>query len=630
MLHILGPEVFLGALGRATAVDVVEHHALRQQLGEGLIDLDQAQIAHDLGPEACVQQVQDGVFHATDVLVHGHPVVGAAGHHLLAVLGVAIAHEVPGRVHEGVHGVGLTAGRLAAAGADYASMEGFALDQRIARAIGYQVFGQHYGQVFFRHGLGAAVCAVDDGDRRAPVALAAHTPVTQTPGGFLLAQALGSQQFGHLVHGLDMAQAVQLTGVHTDALLLVAIPFLPCLGREALTLHGHDLLDGQSVLVGKGKVTLVMGGNAHDGAVAIAHQHIVAHPHLDLCAGEGMRDEQARRLAQLLLGCQFGFGRSALLALSDKGRQLRLGSRCMLRQRVLRRHGAESHAHDGVGTCGEDIHLAVTNQLTVSALDVMVEGKAHASRLADPVFLHQAHLVGPAVQRRLLIADLHMVQQLLCVVGDGQVVAGDLALFHQRAGAPATAVDHLLVGQHGLVHRVPVHDLGLAVGDALFQHLQEQPLVPLVVIGVTGGDFARPVDGQAHGLHLLFHVRDVVVRPLGRRHLVLQRRVLGGQAEGVPAHGHQDVVALHAQLAREHVVDGVVAHVAHVQLARGVGQHGAGVVLGLGLVFSDAVGVLGLPMVLRGALDLNVVELFLHVAVRWPPAPTEGPGKVEI
>ncbi len=59
-----------------------------------------------------------------------------------------------------------------------------------------------------------------------------------------------------------------------------------------------------------------------------------------------------------------------------------------------------------------------------------------------------------------------MVQQLLRVVGDLQVVAGDFALFHQRAGAPATAINHLLVGQHGLVDRVPVHHLGLAVGNA--------------------------------------------------------------------------------------------------------------------------------------------------------------------
>ena len=138
----------------------------------------------------------------------------------------------------------------------------------------------------------------------------------------------------------------------------------------------------------------------------------------------------------------------------------------MLCQRMLGCHGAEGHAHDGVGARGEDEHPAVADQLALRIPDVMRERKAHASALADPVFLHQAHLVRPAGKGRLLVADLHMVQQLLRIAGDGQVVAGDLALFHQGAGAPAAAVDDLLVGQHGLVHGVPVHDLGLAVGDA--------------------------------------------------------------------------------------------------------------------------------------------------------------------
>jgi hypothetical protein len=52
-------------------VDVVQHHALREQAGERLVDRDEAQVAHHLGPEARVQQVQDGVLDAADVLVDG-------------------------------------------------------------------------------------------------------------------------------------------------------------------------------------------------------------------------------------------------------------------------------------------------------------------------------------------------------------------------------------------------------------------------------------------------------------------------------------------------------------------------------------------------------------------------------
>ena len=167
--------------------------------------------------------------------------------------------------------------------------------------------------------------------------------------------------------------------------------------------------------------------------------------------------------------------------------------------------------------------------------------------------------------------------------------------------------------------------MGFAIGDAFLEHLQKQPLVPLVIGSVTGGNFARPIDRQSHRLHLLFHVSDVFVSPLGRRHAVFERGIFSGQTESIPAHGHQDVEALHAQMARQHVVDGVVAHMAHVQLAAGVGQHRTGVVLLLEVavfifgVLDHAVGIGLGPGGLRGALDLGVVVFVLHGGICQSP-----------
>ena len=211
-----------------------------------------------------------------------------------------------------------------------------------------------------------------------------------------------------------------------------------------------------------------------------------------------------------------------------------------------------------------------------------------------------------------------MVKQLLRVMRDVEVVTRNLALLHQSTGAPTAAIDHLLIGQNGLVFRIPIHHLCFAIGDAFLEHFQKQPLVPLVIRGVASGDFARPIDRQAHRLHLLFHVSDVFVSPLGRRHTVFERGIFSGQSKCIPTHGHQDVISPHAQVARQHVVDGVVAHMAHVQLAAGVGQHRTGVVLLLGApafifgVFDYAVGVGLVPGGLRGALDLGVVVFVLH------------------
>ena len=55
-------EVVDAALRGAAEEDVVEHHPLRQQPRERLVDLDESHVAHHLGPEARVEQVQDRVL----------------------------------------------------------------------------------------------------------------------------------------------------------------------------------------------------------------------------------------------------------------------------------------------------------------------------------------------------------------------------------------------------------------------------------------------------------------------------------------------------------------------------------------------------------------------------------------
>ena len=256
---------------------------------------------------------------------------------------------------------------------------------------------------------------------------------------------------------------------------------------------------------------------------------------------------------------------------------------------MFRGNGAEGHAHDGIGAGGEDVHFAVINQRAFCVCDAVRKCKTHAAGFANPVFLHQAHPLWPAIQSGFFIADLNVIQQFLCVSGDLEVVTRNLALFYGCACAPAFAVNDLLVGKHGVIHGVPVHDLGFLVGNAFFQHFQEEPLIPFVVFGIAGRDFAAPINAQAQCLHLPFHGGDVVVSPLRGWNFVFQRGIFGRQTKRIPAHRHKNVVAFHAQMAHEHVVNGVIAYMPHVEFAAGVRQHGAGVELRFGSVFGDAV-----------------------------------------
>ena len=148
------------------------------------------------------------------------------------------------------------------------------------------------------------------------------------------------------------------------------------------------------------------------------------------------------------------------------------------------------------------------------------------------------------------------------------------------------------------------YDMGLAaVGQTVLVELQEEPLRPLVVVGQAGDDLAAPVVDGAHALQLAAHVLHVLHRPDEGVNAALDGGVLGGQTEGVEAHGVKHVVALHpletgADVGGRHGVP-----VADVQVARGVGEHGQGVPLGAGRVLTDLVELILRPLLLPLLFD---------------------------
>ena len=62
--------------------------------------------------------------------------------------------------------------------------------------------------------------------------------------------------------------------------------------------------------------------------------------------------------------------------------------------------------------------------------------------------------------------------------------------------------------------------------------------------------------------------------------VALDGSILGRQAKGVKAHREQDVVAVHAHVARAGIRRRHRIPVTDMQIAGGIGQHGQGIVLG--------------------------------------------------
>ncbi len=210
---------------------------------------------------------------------------------------------------------------------------------------------------------------------------------------------------------------------------------------------------------------------------------------------------------------------------------------------------------------------------------------------------------------------MHIIQtgqQLIGVRSDLEVVHRDFALFYQRIRTPAATINHLLVGQYGLIDRIPVNGTDFLVNDAFFVQLREQPLLPTVIVRLAGGNLARPINRQTQLSELCLHIGHVLVSPSGWRNFMLDRCVFSGHAERIPTHGLQHVFTEHTLVAGNHITDGVVAHVTHMQTSAGVGEHRQAIEGVFACLLGHFKGFLLSPVALSGGFNVARLILFVH------------------
>ena len=310
-----------------------------------------------------------------------------------------------------------------------------------------------------------------------------------------------------------------------------------------------------------------MGGAAEDGAGAVIHQDEIGDVDRQFPAVvERVLAGQAGVEAELFGFLQCLLSGAALAGLGAEFGHVRALGFQLFRQRVVGGDADKACAHERIRAGGVDLDLAPIGA---------GEAELQATGFTDPVRLHELHLGRPVIQ------PVDGREQFFGEIGDFEEPLGQLAALDICAGAPAFAVDYLLIGEHGHIDGIPVDHGVLAVDETFIQEIYEKSLLLAVIFRVAGGEFAGPVQRPAHRLHLGLHVFDVLVGPVFRVSAGGHRRVFGGHAEGVPAHRVQHVMAGREFVAGDYVAHRVVAHMAHVNAARRVREHLEHVVFGL-------------------------------------------------
>ena len=368
----------------------------------------------------------------------------------------------------------------------------------------------------------------------------------------------------------------------------------------------YHYADLQFVFLREFVVALVMRGYGHNRAGAVIHEDVICNPDGYLFAVIRINRAASGIDTVFVDGADVtNFFRLTLFSdqLVDLPAQIGVARGQVRHDGMLGRKLYRSRAIDRVHAGGEnaDIRTGATLEL---------ESHQRAFTAANPVTLHEAHFFRPVLEL------VQIAEQFLGVFSDSQEPLLEFALLDKRIFVPpATAVDDLLIGQHGRALRTPVDLALLAIGQSALVELEEEPLVPAVVLRQTGRDLTRPVVGEPKALHLRLHIVDIVQGPLARRHVVRNGRVFRRQTERIPSHGMEHVVAVHPHVAGERVADRIITNVAHVKHTRRIRQHFQHVILGqCGSGFGAIKRIVLLPTLIPLRLDaLRVVALVVAV-----------------
>ena len=187
-----------------------------------------------------------------------------------------------------------------------------------------------------------------------------------------------------------------------------------------------------------------------------------------------------------------------------------------------------------------------------------------SGRASYPVLLLHTDICG-------VIDVLKTVEQLIGICGYAQIPHILGALNDLAVAYIALAALRILIREDALAGRAIINKGFIAENKSRIEHLAKNPLRPLIITLVGGIHRSRPVERKAYALELLNKMMNILIGHRARVHIVLYRVVLGRQAECIKADRKQNIIALHAALAADHLKSRICLDMSDVHSrARGV------------------------------------------------------------
>jgi hypothetical protein len=146
------------------------------------------------------------------------------------------------------------------------------------------------------------------------------------------------------------------------------------------------------------------------------------------------------------------------------------------------------------------------------------------------------------------------------------------------------------------------------------KHLNESPLSPLIILRLTGSDFAAPIETETDFIELLPVTLNVVGCSNGRMLACLNGVLFSGQAVSIVTHRMQHIVSLQSLISCHYVGGYIAQGVPHVQTSsRRIREHIQHIVFRFRLIFVDFVRLTLNPLLLP--LLFNGAEIILHFRI---------------